>query len=276
MSATLRVGRIPFLVCAPYFHDSLAGLPGIHFEDGPPRALNALLISGEIDTAPSSSFEYVRHADRYLLLPGLCTSGRDEVKSVLLFSQLPWESLNGKPVSLSPHSETSNTLFRVLSRFRFGVEPECLEPEMAENVSALGKVAIGDEALRESQTGLWPYRYDLAETWKLWQGTPLPFGLWMVRAKAWESKREAVEKYYVHLHKSLASFFADPAAALASWGQAYPLPLTLDKALEFFPTADYELKPDHERALRAFYGFCHDLGLVDSAKRELELRYASV
>ncbi len=273
MSEILRVGRIPFLVCAPYFHDSLAGLPGVRFEDGPPRALNALLVSGDIDTAPSSSFEYVLHADRYLLLPGLCTSGRDEVKSVLLFSRVPWESLGGKPVSLSPHSATSNTLFRVLSRFRFQIEPECLEPGAKEKDAPVAKVAIGDEALRESSAGAWPYRYDLAETWKLWQGTPLPFGLWMVRAEAWESKREAVVRYYAHLQKSLADFFADPAKALAAWGQAYSLPLSLEKALEFFPTADYELKPEHETALRAFYGFCRELGLVD---RELELRYAAV
>lgn len=273
MSPNLRVGRIPFLVCAPYFHDSLAGLPGVDFVDGPPRALNALLVSGEIDSAPSSSFEYVLHANRYLLLPGLCTSGRGEVKSVLLFSKVPWPSLGGKPVFLSPDSATSNTLFRVLSRFHFGIEPECLEPGASGKISPQAKVAIGDEALRESAAGLWPYRYDLAETWKLWQGTPLPFGLWMVRVEAWESKREAVVLYYAHLRKSLAAFFADPAAALAAWGRAYPLPLTPDKALEFFPTADYELKPEHESALRAFYGFCRELGLVDA---DLELRYVSI
>jgi chorismate dehydratase len=251
----------------------LAGTAGVHFVDGPPRAVNALLISGAIDSAPSSSFEYILHADRYLLMPGLCTSGRGEVKSVLLFSRVPWESLDGKPVFLSPHSATSNTLFRVLSRFHFGVEPECIDPDATEKPSPVAKVAIGDEALRESAAGLWPYRYDLAETWQLWQGTPLPLGLWIVRAEAWESKREAVVQYYAHLRNSLTTFFANPTAALAAWDRTYPLPLGLDKALEFFPTADYELKPEHERALSAFYGFCRDLSLVD---KEFELRYVPV
>ena len=83
----LRIGRIPFLVCAPYFHASLQGLPGVTFTDGPPRVLNALLASGAIDAAPSSSFEYARNPGDYVLIPGLCTSGRGEVKSVLLFSR---------------------------------------------------------------------------------------------------------------------------------------------------------------------------------------------
>src|SRR3989338_1639114 len=97
----LRVGRIPFLVCAPFFHASLGGLPGVRFIDGHPRKLNGLLASGEIDCAPSSSLEYERRADRYLLLPGLCTSARGEVGSALFFSRRPWEAMEGRTVSLS-------------------------------------------------------------------------------------------------------------------------------------------------------------------------------
>ena len=268
MNSALRVGRIPFLVCAPYFHDSLAGLPGIHFTDGPPRALNGLLASDGIDCAPSSSFEYARHADRYLLLPGLCTSGRGEVKSVLLFSREPWESLNGKPVALSPHSETSNALFRVLCRFRFGVEP-ALVSGVAESETVAG-VFIGDPALRESLSGRWPFRYDLAGVWKTWRNTPLPFGLWIVRAEAWQSLREAVIRYHRHLRASLSAFFASPAAALTAWNRVYPLPMPLAEALNFFDTTDYELRAEHEAALRNFYGLCREMDLLSGAP---ELRY---
>ncbi len=262
MSSTLQVGRIPFLVCAPYFHGSLKGISGVRFEDGSPRTLNALLSSGEIDCAPSSSLEYALHSDRYVLLPGLCTSGRGEVKSVLLFSKEPWEMLDEQSVALSPHSATSNVLFQVLSRFHFGVEPECVEADDEQSGPPIAKVAIGDEALRESRSGRWLHRYDLAEVWHSWQGTPLPFGLWMVRAEAWQSKREAIIQYYAHLQKSLAAFFADPEAALKTWGDTYPLPLPMEDALAFFPTADYELKSSHEAALHAFYGYCREMGLL--------------
>jgi chorismate dehydratase len=261
---TLRVGRIPFLVCAPYFHASLGGLPGVSFTDGPPRALNALLASGAIDAAPSSSFEYARNPEAYLLIPGLCTSGRGEVKSVLLFSREPWENLAGKRVALSPDSETSNALVRVLSRFRFGVEPDFL-PGNSPDVVA--RAAIGDAALREAAAGVWPYRYDLARVWTEWRGTALPFGLWILRRDAARRAPEAVAAYAAHLRESLASFFAAPSERLEAWDKAFGLPLPPAAALDFFSTADYAFTEGHERALADFFGLCAESGLIPQTPR---------
>lgn len=272
MSESLRVGRIPFLVCAPYFHASLGNAPELSkvtFTDGPPSALNKLLALGRIDTAPSSSFEYARHAADYLLIPGLCTSGRGEVKSVLLFSRVPWENLEGATIVLSPDSDTSNALVRVLSHFRFAVKPvfksagDEAAPGATLNESVDGMVAIGDTALREAASGRWPYRYDLARVWQEWQGTPLPLGVWILRAAAAQQQPEAVRDYVAHLHQSLRMFFAIPDAALDVWEQAYGLPLARTDALDFFSTADYVLTPKHEQALQAFFGFCVELGLLD-------------
>lgn len=271
----LRVGRIPFLVCAPYFHASLEGMPGVTFVDGPPRALNALLASGAIDAAPSSSFEYARNPDEYLLLPGLCTSGRGEVKSVLLFSREPWEKLDGKRVALSPDSDTSNALVRALSRFRFGVVPEFLvdaapadTPRIAAKADTqriAAKAAIGDAALREAATGDWPYRYDLARVWTEWRGTSLPFGVWILRRDAARRAPEAVAAYARHLRESLAAFFAAPSERLQAWGASFGLPLPPEAALDFFSTADYALTGSHERALRDYFGMCAELGLIPKA-----------
>lgn len=267
--APLRVGRIPFLVCAPYFHDSLSGFSGATFVDGTPRRLNNLLASGEIDCAPSSSFEYARNASEYLLIPGLCTSGRGEVKSVLLFSRVPWEHLGGRPVVLSPDSDTSNALVRVLSRFRFAVEPEFLIPERHEFGGGAGRptgmVAIGDTALREAATGDWPYRYDLARVWQEWQGTPLPLGVWILRAAAADEKSAVVSAYTRHLHESLRTFFADPDASLNAWERVYGLPFSYAQALDFFSTADYVLTAAHEKALNTFFGLCVQAGMLKSA-----------
>lgn len=270
--APLRVGRIPFLVCAPYFHASLDGLPNVSFTDGPPRALNKLLARGLIDCAPSSSFEYARNAADYLLIPGLCTSGKGEVKSVLLFSSAPWESLDGAEVELSPDSDTSNALVRVLSRFRFGVEPVFREPgEPLGNKGPRARVAIGDAALRESARGEWPHRYDLAAVWQAWQGTPLPLGIWILRAETQARDPEGVRAYAAHLRESLRAFFEHPEARLKAWEKAYGLPLPWNEALDFFSTADYALTAGHERSLEIFFARCRDLGLLAA---EAPLRYA--
>ena len=231
---TLRVGRIPFLVCAPYFHASLDGFSGAAFTDGPPSALNKLLAAGAIDCAPSSSFEYARNARDYLLLPGLCTSGRGEVKSVLLFSREPWEALSGKTIELSPDSDTSNALVKVMSRFHFNVEPVFLEHGLS--AAPAGRIAIGDAALRESASGRWPHRYDLAQVWQAWQGTPLPLGLWILRAKVWEADPGIVRDYHSHLRNSLTEFFSDPEKCLGAWEKAFGLPLPMHEALDFFST----------------------------------------
>ncbi len=256
----LRVGRIPFLVCAPYFHASLDGFPGVTFTDGPPQALNKMLASGAIDCAPSSSFEYARNAADYLLLPGLCTSGRGEVKSVLLFAQVAWESLDGKSIELSPDSDTSNALVRVLSRFRFGLHPEYVEPGTGGGVAA--KIAIGDAALREAASGRWTHTYDLARVWQEWQGTPLPFGVWILRAEAARDKAESVRAYVRHLQTALAAFFENPSRGLDAWERRYPLPLLRIGALDFYSTADYVLTAAHQQALATYFDLCTQAGLL--------------
>jgi chorismate dehydratase len=266
----LKVGRIPFLVCAPYFHASLEGFPGVTYLDGPPSALNKLLAQGAVDCAPSSSFEYARNASEYLLIPGLCTSGRGEVKSVLLFSQTPWKELTGKTVLLSPDSDTSNALVQVLSRFRFEVTPDFRTVEANGSAPVAAKIAIGDAALREAASGHWSYSYDLARVWQEWQGTPLPFGVWILRARAASRNPRLVGEYARHLRESLKAFFANPSASLDLWESAFGLPLSREDALDFFSTADYMLTASHQDALKAFFGYCAGLGLI---QRSPELRW---
>jgi chorismate dehydratase len=97
----LVVGRVPFLVCAPFFHSTLPGgeaAPGSRFIDGVPSFLNRELHAGRVDCAPSSSFEYGLHHRNYRLFPGISTSSRLEMKSVLFLSQAPWEELGDAPV----------------------------------------------------------------------------------------------------------------------------------------------------------------------------------
>ena len=71
----LKIGRIPFLVCVPFFHEILKNLP-INWEliEGNPRQLNSLLSKGLIDLAPSSSIEYAKKPDQYYILADVCTS----------------------------------------------------------------------------------------------------------------------------------------------------------------------------------------------------------
>lgn len=273
-AAPLMVGRLPFLVCAPFFHSTLPGrpaaaaLPDARFVDGVPSFLNGELSAGRIDCAPSSSFEYGLHASDYRLFPGISTSSTMEMKSVLFLSQVPWEGLDGVPIALSPDSATSNVLFRILCARRFGVRPLLLPGDAAaagtEPQAAQGQVFIGDRALRESLSGRWAYRYDLADVWSRWQDLPFSFGLWMIRRDALAAKAAAAERFRQSLMASVAGFMADPGTALDAWTAVYPNDLPRDLMLGFYATADYGFGERHARSLAVYYRLACEEGFLPS------------
>lgn len=278
----LIVGRVPFLVCAPFFHATLAGAPGARFIDGVPSFLNQELRAGRIDCAPSSSFEYGLHHRDYKLFPGVSTSSRMEMKSVLFLSQVPWEDLQAVPAALSPDSDTSNVLFLILCEKRFHVKPKVLRPPShggdgskprAVAAEAAGAVFIGDWALAEARSGRWPYRYDLADVWAKWQGLPFSFGLWMARRKALEAKRANASAFHAGLRASLESFRSDPGKALDAWTRAYPSSLPRAVMLDFYATADYRFTAEHARSLEIYYRLACDGGYLEEMP---ELVYADV
>ncbi len=264
-SPILNVGRLPFLVCAPFFHSTLRGAEGICFVDGVPSFHNSELQAGRVDCAPSSSFEYGLHHRDYQLFPGVSTSSTMEMKSVLFLSLMPWERLDDEPVGLSADSATSNVLFRILCARRFSVKPRILpgtgEPSVAE---ARGRVFIGDRALRESLSGKWPFRYDLADVWMRWQELPFSFGLWMVRREVMREKSALVSRFHGLLLESLAAFRADPGKALDAWTTAYPSTLPRELMLGFYATADYGFTPRHAQSLERFYRLAAEEGFLDA------------
>jgi chorismate dehydratase len=288
----LRIGRIPFLVCAPFFHRSFEPHREWVYTDGTPSQLNRALSEGRVDLAPGSSLEYARGYPAYQLLPGFSTSGRKEVRSSLLLSKVPWENLTGHTVNLCKDSATSNALFRVLSRFRYRVEPDCQEPDYGEarvlersqavkdfeplrttpseganeetsagHQEADAVVLIGDPALKEAAKGQWPHVYDLAEAWTRWQRLPFAFGLWMVRREEVDANSDRLRRYHTHLTESVNAFHRDPEAALREWDRHVPLPLPFSEALDFFSSADYGWNAGLENSLRGFYAFAGSMGL---------------
>ena len=133
---SLRVGRIPFLVCAPFFHDFL-GREGEYrefdFVDGPPSAHCAGLMDGSIDLSPASSITFALKPGAFVLSPSLCTSCSFEVRSVKLFSRYPIESLGGRTVRITSQSRTSVALLRILLEMRYGLKPAYVQGFAAED-----------------------------------------------------------------------------------------------------------------------------------------------
>lgn len=182
----LRIGQIEYANCTPLFHVLREQFPctGYDFVTGVPAELNRMLLAGEIDVCPSSSIEYAYHPESYTILPQLSISSIGAVASVLLFSRVPVEKLDGRNIRLSSESATSVNLLKILLGQRFGCSCsyEVAQPGAAvADGDSFALLLIGDSALRTSLEKSDLFVYDLGEMWYSWTGYPFVFALWLCR-----------------------------------------------------------------------------------------------
>ena len=113
------------------------------------------------------------------IVPGVGITCLGAVRSILLFSRVPWPSV--RTLAADASSRTSVQLARVILRERFGVEPDITSQvpvlnEMLSNADAA--LVIGDPALRLRPEEL-PYEcLDLGAEWLALTGLPMVFAAW--------------------------------------------------------------------------------------------------
>ncbi len=261
----LVVGRIPFLVCAPFFHLFLRDRSlcrEISFDDGVPSALNRKLRNGEIHLAPASSIAYAKAPEDLVLAPDICTSCRLEVHSVELFSRFPIEELSQKRIYLTAQSGTSVALLRIICSQYLNISPQYVNDRAHCDAALL----IGDEALVEKKTASWPFRYDLALLWRKWQGLPFVFGAWSVHRSALSPEMLPRTKRFLTLvQESIDEFRKDSARALSLWAERYTVPFTAEELKGYYDSLDYEFTEERKRSLQIYFKLCAAEGIFDAA-----------
>ncbi|MFC1769467.1 menaquinone biosynthesis protein [Nitrospirota bacterium] len=112
----LRIGKIPYINIKPIFHmlENEIAPDKYEFVTGYPSELNRMLKHGELDIGPSSSIEYLRDRAIYDYIKGHSISARGPVKSILLISRVPIESLDGQEIFMTHQSETSVALLKII------------------------------------------------------------------------------------------------------------------------------------------------------------------
>lgn len=113
------------------------------------------------------------------IVPGVGIACRGEVRSILLFSRVPWRKV--RTLAADSSSRTSVQLARVILRERYGADPEVI-PQSPELESMLAQqdaaLVIGDPALRIEPKTL-PYEWlDLGVEWFALTGLPMVFAAW--------------------------------------------------------------------------------------------------
>ena len=262
---SLRVGRIPFLVCAPFFHDFIgreSEYREFDFVDGPPSAHSAGLMDGSIHLSPASSITFALKPGAFVLSPALCTSCSFEVRSVKLFSHYPIESLAGRTVRITSQSRTSVALLRILFEMRYGIKPAYVQGFGAE-ASDDACLLIGDQALEENERGRFEFAYDLGSLWQEWQGLPFVFGAWVISKAATAENRAGLERYMDLTERSIANFRANVGASLDRWLAKYPVSLPRSVVEDYYKVIDYRFTEERKQSLALFLGLAARMGLTE-------------
>jgi chorismate dehydratase len=238
----VRIGKIPYLNCEPFF----AHLPG----DGPgvemtPRALGRAMRAGLVDAAPLSLVDLHDLGSEAVALPfGIAVRG--SVRSVLLFSRLPLDALEGATIGVTDETSTSVELLRVLLALRLEVEPARW---VRGDESADAILLIGDQALRAlGSAPERPHRLDLAEAWTSWTGLPFVFARWGVRAAVPATDRQQLTADLdTALRRGLE---ANALRAIAR--RRRDTGLTEMETMAYLSAFTYRLGPDEDKAIAEF------------------------
>ncbi|AGA30185.1 menaquinone biosynthetic enzyme MqnA/MqnD family protein [Singulisphaera acidiphila] len=188
MSAPVRVGVVSYLNAKPLYYRLDEASPNVQVEQDLPSRLADRLRLGELDIALIPSVEYFRGAGTglgYEVLPGFAIAARGPVRSVKLFSRVPFGQI--KRLALDAGSRTSQALTRVWLDAAHGVRPSRIEllpmglPVLESTADAV--LVIGDRAMTVPDA---PFHevVDLAEAWNEMTGLPFVFALWVARSGA--------------------------------------------------------------------------------------------
>ncbi len=164
-----------------------------------------MLRRGDLDISPSSSIEYLRNKERYLVLPWFSISSLGPIKSILLFSGFPISELGGKTIAVTSDSETSVALLKIILKEFLSLKCrfKTISLRSVRNIlsSYPAVLHIGDTAMIEAKKlstadgpKQAPFIYDLGELWDRQTGLPFVYALWVVRRDALRSKGRLIRQ----------------------------------------------------------------------------------
>ncbi|MCZ4122196.1 menaquinone biosynthetic enzyme MqnA/MqnD family protein [Streptomyces sp. H39-S7] len=267
-----RVGHIQFLNCVPLYWGlaRTGALLDLELTKDTPEKLSAQLVRGDLDVAPVTLMEYLRHAGELVALPDIAVGCDGPVMSCVIVSQLPLDQLDGQRVALGSTSRTSVRLAELLLTERFGVTPDyyTCPPDLSLMMQeAQAAVLIGDAALRASlhdapRLGL--QVHDLGQMWKDWTGLPFVFAVWATRRDYFAREPEAVREVHRAFlaSRDLSLEEVEKVAEQAARWEAFDSELLS----RYFTTLDFSLGAEQ---LAGIAEFARRVGFPKEARVEL-------
>jgi chorismate dehydratase len=258
-----RVGHIQFLNCLPLYWGLVhsGALLDVDLSRDTPDRLSDRLVEGDLDIAPMSLVEYLKHADELTLLPDLAVGSDGPVMSCVLVSQRPLAELDGELVTLGSTSRTTVELAKMVLEERVGIRPRYLTcpPDLpAMMLESQAAVLIGDAALRATlhdgpRLGL--DVHDMGAAWRDWSGLPMVFAVWAARRSFARDNPGLVKEVHDAFVQSreLSLARVDEVAASAARWEDFEAPALV----RYFQTLDFSLG---ERQLAGLAEFARRVG----------------
>lgn len=266
----LSIGEINFLNCLPLFSllKQEAQASEYRYVQGDPARLNRLLAARRIDISPSSSMEYALRPDQYFILPHISIASIKEVRSVLLLSKKPIESLTHTTIALTSQSLTSVYLLKIILFHFYRLDRRTIEfttAEFHENDRLPDTtLLIGDQALHAFHQTPPGYRiYDLGSLWYRFTNLPFVYALWIGRQELDAEKLEHIDKLSSRLGQIKTLLPRQLPTLLTAASQKYPH-LPEEAILRYWREAiSYELDDQEKQGLHLFYTLAHQLNLLE-------------
>ena len=242
------VGKIPYLNSAPFFEN----LEKHQFRILPitPRRMGILSAKGQIDAGLFSLADFLLQQD-WLELLDFCLATRDQVKSVLLFSNHGWRNLDGKTIGIIDDTSTSVWLLKILLQKRYNVHARFrrMSPGVNDYAEYDAVLLIGDEALRSRKFGLAGFEliYDLATEWYEWKKIPFVFAVWAVQKSISKERKNELSRI---IQNSLEHSEED----FSRVGRMYAnlVKLTLEESIEYLQGFNFRLGERERAAIDEF------------------------
>lgn len=247
----LRVGLVSFLNAWPLYQAFLVDSINTDYDFTQlfPSECAEMLRNKEIDIGIVPVIEYAYLPQEYVIVPSICISSPDYVKSVALFCNKPLKEV--KTVLLDKHSRTSNALLQILLREKF--KKEVQYGFDIRNFDA--QIIIGDEALFKEKE-LSGEVLDLAHEWKTFTHLPFVFALWIGYR---EKITKEVVQNFIHAKewgmthtREIVDWFHDRFPYLTK--EEYSNYLTLN--------INYDLTEEKIKSIQLFLKWCYKLGLT--------------
>jgi chorismate dehydratase len=246
-----------------------------------PRKLNYMLKNGKLHCALSSSVFFAKNFEDFVLIPDVSISAVGKVKSVILFHKEKLEKLNKKKIGITPETESSFLLLRVLLEDFLNVYPEYVslsknwnDLSLEEKEELCGYLAIGDEALNLSlsfneKTSENKFITDLAELWLEYTNLPFIFALLCIKKEVIPVFKEELKRFSLDLYYARARAFSD----LRKIVEQSHLNLPKEFAYTYLTHLEFDFSGLKQKA---FLYFCECLKRKQILKEVPELRFLEI